>query len=410
MEEWKSYLMEDIIEEIAMGPFGSNIKVDCFVDSGVPVLNGSNLQGFKLNEESFNYVTEEKANSLNKANAHRGDIVITHRGTLGQIVYIPSDSQYERYVISQSQFRVRLNTQIALPQFVVYFFHTRIGQHRLLANASQVGVPAIARPSTTFKTVPIELPSLEEQMRIVGILDSLSIKIELNNRINYNLEEQAQALFKSWFVDFEPFQDGRIVDSELGTIPKGWDVIPLGDILNYHKRTVNPQKYPDTVFTHYSLPAFDNSKEPEVQKGSEIMSNKIIVENKMILFSKLNPRIKRLWFIDNIPSDSICSTEFIAYKAKEELMSPFCWCYLNGKGFYDSVLSVVNGATGSHQRFHAEETLKYLIPFNREVVLTFSKLVAPILQTILNNESENRALKKTRDTLLPKLMSGEIAV
>ena len=126
MEEWKSYLMEDVIEEIAMGPFGSNIKVDCFVDSGVPVLNGSNLQGFKLNEESFNYVTEEKANSLNKANAHRGDIVITHRGTLGQIVYIPSDSQYERYVISQSQFRVRLNTQIALPQFVVYYFHTLV--------------------------------------------------------------------------------------------------------------------------------------------------------------------------------------------------------------------------------------------------------------------------------------------
>ena len=101
MEKFKTYLMEDLIDEIAMGPFGSNIKVDCFVSDGIPVLNGSNLMGFKLNEDSFNYVTPEKADSLNKANAYRGDIVITHRGTLGQIVYIPENSLYDRYVISQ---------------------------------------------------------------------------------------------------------------------------------------------------------------------------------------------------------------------------------------------------------------------------------------------------------------------
>ena len=187
MEAFKTYIMEDLIEEIAMGPFGSNIKVDCFVDSGVPVLNGANLQGYKLCEDSFNYVTIEKADSLNKANAYRGDIVITHRGTLGQIVYIPQNSKYERYVISQSQFRIRLNTQIALPEYVVFYFHTRIGQHKLLANASQVGVPAIARPSSTFRKLEIELPTLSEQKRIVDILNSLSDKIDLNNRINHNL-------------------------------------------------------------------------------------------------------------------------------------------------------------------------------------------------------------------------------
>ena len=179
--------MEDLIEEIAMGPFGSNIKVDCFVDSGIPVLNGANLQGFKLREDSFNYVTTEKADSLNKANAYRGDIVITHRGTLGQIVYIPQDSLYERYVISQSQFRVRVNQKIALPEYIVFFFHTRIGQHRLLANASQVGVPAIARPSTTFKKVEIELPPLIVQKRIVRILNSFSYKIDINWRIRMKL-------------------------------------------------------------------------------------------------------------------------------------------------------------------------------------------------------------------------------
>ncbi|MDE6215612.1 restriction endonuclease subunit S, partial [Bacteroides sp.] len=130
MVKWKECRLGDLIEEIAMGPFGSNIKVECFVDKGVPVLNGSNLQGFRLNEVTFNYVTHEKADSLGRANAFKGDVVITHRGTLGQIIYIPEDSKYERYVISQSQFRVRFKKEID-PQFIVYFFHTRVGQHLL---------------------------------------------------------------------------------------------------------------------------------------------------------------------------------------------------------------------------------------------------------------------------------------
>ncbi len=392
-----------------MGPFGSNIKVDCFVDSGVPVLNGSNLQGYKLCEDSFNYVTEEKANSLNKANAYRGDIVITHRGTLGQIIYIPVDSKYERYVISQSQFRVRVNTKIVLPQYVVYFFHTRIGQHRLLANASQVGVPAIARPSTTFRKVPIDLPSLQAQKRIVDILDSLSQKIELNNRINHNLEEQSQVLYKSWFVDFEPFKDGNFVDSELGRIPEGWVCAPLASILEYRKNTVNPQKFPNTLFTHYSLPAYDNSREPELQRGAEIMSNKFRLDNKMVLFSKLNPRIKRLWPIDVVAPDSICSTEFIAYKALKEQHHSFVWCYLNSDSFYEKVMAEVNGATGSHQRFHAEDTLDYIISYNPIAISEFSEHAIPLLETIIKNEKENRILKKERDELLPRLMAGDVS-
>lgn len=191
MEQWKEYKISDIIEEIAMGPFGSNIKVDNFIDFGIPVLNGSNLQGFKLNEDSFNYVSEEKAESLGRANAFRGDVVITHRGTLGQIVYIPLDSKYERYVISQSQFRLKLNQDLIRPDFLVYFFHTRIGQHRILMNASQVGVPALARPTSTFKEVSIPVPPMEIQNKIMSILLSLNNKIEINRRINDNLKATA---------------------------------------------------------------------------------------------------------------------------------------------------------------------------------------------------------------------------
>ena len=184
--KFETVRIADLISEISMGPFGSNIKVECFVDEGIPVLNGSNLEGFVLKENSFRYVTEGKANSLGKANAHRGDVVITHRGTLGQIVFIPSDSIYDRYVISQSQFRVKCNERV-LPEYLVYYFHTRIGQHKLLSNASQVGVPALARASTTFQTIEIDIPNIKTQHKIVSILETIRRRIDTNSEINDNL-------------------------------------------------------------------------------------------------------------------------------------------------------------------------------------------------------------------------------
>lgn len=180
---YKTYKIAELIDEIAMGPFGSNIKVECFVNKGVPVLNGSNLNGFALSEKEFRYVTPEKADSLKKAIAVRGDVVITHRGTLGQIVYIPKTSKYGQYVISQSQFRIRCNSKI-LPEYMVYYFHTDIGQHKLLSNTSQVGVPALARPSSTFQQIEIEVPSIDVQCKVVAILEEIQKKISCNNKIN----------------------------------------------------------------------------------------------------------------------------------------------------------------------------------------------------------------------------------
>jgi len=241
--EWKHYKMDELIEEISMGPFGSDVKKEFYVDNGVPILNGSNLHGFKLQEDSFGYLTKEKADSLKKCNAHRGDIIVTHRGTLGQIVYVPVNSKYDRYVISQSQFRFRCKADLVDVQYLVYYFHTREGQYKILANASQVGVPALARATSTFRLIDIKLPPLNDQRRIASILSSLDRKIELNNKINADLEEMAQAIFKNWFVDFEPFKDGKFVDSELGMIPEGWKVGRLTEIASY-MNGLAMQKFP----------------------------------------------------------------------------------------------------------------------------------------------------------------------
>ena len=242
--ETKRFKIEDVILDISMGPFGSDIKKEVYTDSGVPVLNGSNLQGFELVEDSFGYVTEEKADSLKKANAHRGDIVITHRGTIGQIVYIPQNSKFERYVISQSQFRVTCNKDIVLPEYLTYYFHTREGQYKLLSNASQVGVPALARASTTFRKLEIDLPSIEIQRKAIDIILELQQKIAVNRRICANLEAQAQALFKHWFIDFAPFKDGKFVESELGMIPEGWRVGAAMDLFNINIGKTPPRQEP----------------------------------------------------------------------------------------------------------------------------------------------------------------------
>lgn len=400
MEEWKRITLKEATDIIGDGLHGTPV----FDASGEYFfVNGNNLVNGVIDVKSDTKKTTVAEFEKYKKNLTARTLFVSINGTIGNIARYRG----ERIVLGKSACYLNVKPEYDL-DYIYYILCSEDFQNCIKGLATGTTIKNVSLK--TIREYSFYIPSLERQRHIGHFLRSIDDKIALNNCIKHNLEELAQAIFKSWFVDFDPFQNESFIDSELGLIPKGWNVIPLEEIISYYKKTLNPQKHPDTIFTHYSLPAFDNSKEPETQKGSEIMSNKIIVENKMILFSKLNPRIKRLWFIDNVPADSICSTEFIAYKAKEAVMYPFCWCYLNGREFYDNVLAVVNGATGSHQRFHAEETLKYLIPFNKDVVISFSNLVSPILQSILNNESENKALKKTRDTLLPKLMSGEIAV
>ncbi len=424
MEEWKEYKISDVIDEISMGPFGSNIKVDNFIDSGVPVLNGSNLQGFKLNEESFNFVSQEKADSLGKANAYRGDVVITHRGTLGQIVYIPKDSKYEQYVISQSQFRLKLKEKLLRPDFFVYFFHTRLGQHRILMNASQVGVPALARPTSTFKEVYVPVPPIERQNEIMNILSSLDDKIELNRRINENLEAQAQALFKSWFVDFEPFRDGEFVESELGMIPKGLKTKYISDVPHSLETGRRPKGgvgeisfgVPSVGAEHVKgMGNYDYSKTKYITEeyAASLKTGKVKGYELLIYKDGGKPG----YFI---PNYSIFGEGY-----------PFEECYLNehvfkldfdNRGFNafcyfyfrtDYIMNYLNaqGGKAAIPGINKQDIENILIfsPDN-DYIQRFGSFVLPLIKQILFNCKESRRLATLRDTLLPRLMSGELKV
>ncbi len=410
--EWKHYKMDELIEEISMGPFGSDVKKEFYVDNGVPILNGSNLQGFKLQEDSFGYLTKEKADSLKKCNAHRGDIIVTHRGTLGQIVYVPVNSKYDRYVISQSQFRFRCKADLVDVQYLVYYFHTREGQYKILANASQVGVPALARATSTFRLIDIKLPPLATQRRIASILSSLDRKIELNNKINADLEEMAQAIFKNWFVDFEPFKDGKFVDSELGMIPEGWKVGCLGDMgavvcgktpsksnSNYYGGDIPFIKIPDmhgNVFV-------ENSEDRLTEEGSLSQIKKFIPPYSLMVSciatvglvsintkpSHTNQQINTV-----IPHNKSALFYLYQYiKNNEELLKNM------GRG----------GTTTLNVNTRSFSNIRLLIP--SEIALEqFHRVVEGLFKKIELNLHESRTLSTLRDTLLPRLMSGELEV
>ena len=394
--EWKHYKMDDVIDEISMGPFGSDVKKEFYVNKGIPILNGSNLQGFKLQENSFGYLTEEKADSLNKCNAHRGDIIVTHRGTLGQIVYVPSDSKYDRYVISQSQFRFRCKPDLVDVQYLVYYFHTREGQYKILANASQVGVPALARATSTFRLIDIKLPSLADQRRIASILSSLDRKIELNNKINADLEEMAQAIFKNWFVDFEPFKDGKFVDSELGMIPEGWKVGSLGDFCN----VFTGKKNTNQAIEKGLYPFFSCAPEP-------LASNDAIFNGKAIIIAGNGSYTGRTSFynggFDLYQRTYACT---IREQDKENLMIFF---YHMMKQFFEP--TKMGGTRGSSIHYIVMgDITQQKFPYSEDWLIRFSNIANSMMDRKLRIDKENFRLSLLRDTLLPRLMSGEIEV
>ena len=418
--EWKHYKMDELIEEISMGPFGSDVKKEFYVDNGVPILNGSNLQGFKLQEDSFGYLIKEKADSLKKCNAHRGDIIVTHRGTLGQIVYVPVNSKYDRYVISQSQFRFRCKADLVDVQYLVYYFHTREGQYKILANASQVGVPALARATSTFRLIDIKLPPLNDQRRIASILSSLDRKIELNNKINADLEEMAQAIFKNWFVDFEPFKDGKFVDSELGMIPEGWKVGKITDIdclitdyvsngsfaslkqnVHLYEKKEYAQFIRNTDLKTNTFSVYVDKHSYDFLSKSTLYGNEIIISNVGDVGSvHLCPKL-------DIPMTLGNNIIMLRPNDKEYNYFLYLWFkYFSGQGLIQGIKG------GSAQpKFNKTDfkNLPLLIP-SFEIIERSYWIFESIFSILSSNVKENSRLSLLRDTLLPRLMSGELEV
>lgn len=417
-------ILQDYITDIAAGPFGSNLKVSCFVEKGFPIIDGANLKGYKVTDNVTKFVTEEKARSLHRSIAKRGDVVVTISGNVGQISYIPDNSQYEEYLVSQRQFRASFDRTKVNVAFLVYYFHTREGQHKILSFANQVGVPALAQPLKNFRNISIDLPSKEVQDKIADFISNIEDKIAVNRRICENLEAQAQALFKHWFIDFAPFKDGKFVESELGMIPEGLiykRIEEMPHTLETGKRPAGGVKGIDSGIPSIGaenikgLGCYDYSKTKFVPEEYAASMKKGKIKGYELLIYKDGG--KPGYFIPNFaifgegyPYKEMCLNEHV-FKLDfgNKGYSLFAYFFFKTK----QIMSYLNaqGAKAAIPGINSKDIEVIMMPsLENECVRNYCNEVEDIITQILVLSKESSRLSTLRDTLLPKLMSGQIKV
>lgn len=391
--------LSTVITDIAAGPFGSNLKVECFVPSGFPIIDGANLKGYKVTDNITKFVTEEKARSLSRSIAHRGDVIVTISGTIGQIAYIPEDSLYDEYLCSQRQFRVSFDSSMVYVPYLVFYFHTFEGQNKILSFANQTGVPALSQPLKNFKKIRLCLPSLQEQRRIASIVETLNDKIENNIKVNDNLEQQAQSYFQELFVDDADPEWTTGTISDLGAVVGGST-----------PSKAKPEYYTESGIAWITPKDLSINKSKFVSHGENDItelglknSSAAIMPEGTVLFSSRAP----IGYIAIAAGEVTTNQGFKSVVPKPEIGTPFVYFFLK------NTLPVIEGmASGSTFKEVSGSTMKNVpavIP-DAETLAKFSDFCAPIFAQQRILEEQNQSLATLRDNLLPKLMSGEIDV
>ena len=315
--------------------------------------------------------------------------IITGRyGTIGEVFYAAEDF----WPLNTTLFVEDFHGNDA--KFIYYFLKTLEWSKFTSASA----VPGINRNTVHKETV--SLPDIETQRRIASTLSMLDEKIKTNTEINDNLEQQAQAIYHERFETVSP-----------NDLPSDWRIVTLGEVATISNKSFNPLKEPEILLEHYSIPAFDEARFPVFELSTSIKSNKFIIDASCFMISKLNPTTKRVWKPYCLTGNAVCSTEFIVYKAKDQFITDFLYSVIDSGSFSDFMCSHVTGSTGSRQRTTPSDTLSYeLILPSEDELAEFQSLVSPMYAQMRINAIENDKLKRLRDSLLPKLMSGEIDV
>ena len=402
------YPLEDCMDAIIDYRGKTPKKTAC----GVPLITAKIVKKGKILPYG-EYISEDDYDKWMRRGIPKcGDILLTTEAPLGEVAQIkdPHIALAQRLILLRGKKGFLDNT------YLKYLLFSDEIQGRLDERASGTTVTGIKQ--SELRKILLPLPSFSVQKKIASTLSSLDDKIELNTRMNKVLEEIARALFHRWFVDFEfpdaegrPYKSsgGKMVESEMGYVPEGWEVGTLGQMVNIMNKSISPTKSPSHIFEYYSIPAFDECKLPVHEIGSQIKSNKFIITKDCFMISKLNPSTKRIWRPCCKTEDAICSTEFIVYNTKNPKHKDFYYSIIDSCLFTDYLNAYVTGSTGSRQRVKPKDTLSYniLLPLEN-VVDKYCDLVKPVYEIYEQNYLQNQGLKTLRDTLLPKLMNGEI--
>lgn len=386
----KEIELSTAITDIAAGPFGSNLKVECFVPSGFPIIDGANLKGYKVTDNITKFVTEEKARSLSRSIAHRGDVIVTISGTIGQIAYIPEDSLYDEYLCSQRQFRVSFDSSMVYVPYLVFYFHTFEGQNKILSFANQTGVPALSQPLKNFKKIRLCLPSLQEQRRIASIVETINDKIENNIKINDNLLAQAQTLYKQFF----PYG----VQDDL---PDGWRIGTVGEIIEIHDSKRIPlsgadrSKMEKKIYPYYGAASLMDLVDNYIFDGKYLL----LGEDGTVVDDAGYPILQYVWGQFWVNNHAHILTGRLGYDVES--------LYMLFK--QTPVKSIVTGAVQPKISQANLRSVQVVIPPEHNL-REYNDLVEPLFSLFRANEEECKTFTALRDTLLPKLMSGEIDV
>jgi type I restriction enzyme S subunit len=431
--EWPLISISEIAGDwkgsMAVGPFGSRMKADLYVPSGVRVIRGNNLSGGREPEGDYVHVSEKTADSLASCCLKPGDLVFPHRGNIGEVGITPDDGL--RYMLSTSLMKLSPDRTKAEPLYLMYFFKSAVGRAALLMNASQVGTPGIATPLKSLRGIQLPLPPLLVQRQIADTLSKLDDRIALLRETNATFEAIAQALFKSWFVDFDPVlakMEGRapegmdeataalfpdaLEESELGLVPRGWRVVPIGNAVEAVGGAT-----PDTKNPAYWEPAIHCWTTPKDLSG---IAAPVLLDTERKLSDQGLAKIGS----GALPIGTLLlsSRAPIGYLALAQvplainqgyiamppggLLPPLymqVWCLQN----MENIKGRANGSTFMEISKKAFRPIPALVP-SPEIVEEFSAVAGTLFDRLIENERQAQNLATLRDTLLPRLISGQL--
>jgi type I restriction enzyme, S subunit len=424
--EWKDVVLQDLAaptrNALVGGPFGSELLSSDQTAFGVPVIRGENLSAGRWVGGDFVFVSAAKARQLAANTAGPLDIVFTQRGAnhYRQVALVAADAD-GRFVVSQSQMKLTADPEKADPLFVYYLFRAPAQQEYLQRNAIQTGVPHTNL--SILRNTPLRIPPLPEQRAIAQILGTLDDKIELDRRMNEVLEAIARALFKSWFVDFDPvraksggsdpglpshladlFPD-RFEESELGEIPAGWRVGALAGVADNPRRQVDPRAIdPSTPYIGLEHMPRGRIALDEWSKADALVSGKLRFERGEILFGKLRPYFHKVGIA---PVDGVCSTDIVVIQPATDAQFGFVLGHVSSDAFVDYANAGSTGTRMPRTNWTEMARFRCAIPPG-QVMAAFTDQIRPAIDRVLTSIHESRALGALRDSLLPKLISGEV--
>lgn len=404
---------------------GYAFKSKEFQEKGIPVIKIKNIISPIVDTKDSQKVSIKTYEKTKGFSLKKNDILISLTGSgvnqmssaVGKVGRIEFD-----YPALQNQrvgkFELKYSNSADLDFLFYYFLQPKITEY-LVRNSTGSANQANIN-SKLIETVKIPNFSLIKQKSISKFLNQITRKIETNQKMIANLKELSQTLFKHWFVDFEfPDEDGnpykssggKMIDSELGKIPSNWKIYKLKDIASHKKETFNPKKSEEVTVKHFSLPAYDNEEQAIEEEVNKIKSNKWIINNNCVLFSKMNPDTKRIWLpvIDN-KKLNVASSEFVVMESPNNKINSFIYNICLNSQFIDYLKANTTGSTNSRQRVKPTIAVNYKLAIEDSIVKKYSEIITPYMEEMKILRSEIGKLTQLRDTLLPKLMSGELEI